>query len=285
MKPAPFRYHAPRTTEDAVRLLAELAPEDGRVLAGGQSLVPTMAFRLARPAHLIDINNIAALDRLAVADGALHIGACVRHAAFHSPVDDGPLGGLLSEVVRHIAHDPIRRRGTFCGSLAHADPASEWCCAAVALDAEMTATGAAGARRIAAREFFDGVMTTALAADELLSAVHIALPPADMRYGFAEFSRRAGDFAIAMALAGFRIEDGRIADARIAVGGAEPAARRIKDAEDAIAGRAPGAEAFAAAAAAAAEAVEPMEDARVPAGWRRELVRTLVRRALERAAR
>ena len=116
-------------------MLAEVAPDDGRVLAGGQSLVPIMAFRLARPAHLVDINGVAALDRLAGQGGKLAIGACVRHAAFHKPVVEGPLGRLLATVVRHIAHHPIRTRGTFCGSLAHADPASEWCLVAATLDA------------------------------------------------------------------------------------------------------------------------------------------------------
>src|SRR5882724_3527585 len=116
--------------EDAVRLLAELAPREGRVLAGGQSLVPIMAFRLARPAHLIDINAVAGLDGFVARDGVFCIGARVRHAAFHRSVVDGPLGDLLTTVVRHIAHYPIRLRGTFCGSLAHADPAAEWCAVA-----------------------------------------------------------------------------------------------------------------------------------------------------------
>src|ERR1700757_2688563 len=137
MKPAPFRHYAPTTVEEAVALLAQLAPQDGRVLAGGQSLVPTMAFRLARPAHLVDINGIAALARLTSAQRTLAIGACVRHAAFYRGAAEGPLGGLLAAVVRHIAHHPIRTRGTFCGSLAHADPASEWCTVAATLDAEM----------------------------------------------------------------------------------------------------------------------------------------------------
>src|SRR5437870_1300703 len=114
MKPAPFVHHAPATIAETVALLAEFAEDDGRILAGGQSLVPTMAFRLARPAHLIDINAVAGLDRLAVAGDALAIGACVRHAAFHRPVVAGPLGALLAHVVRHIAHYPIRVRGTFC---------------------------------------------------------------------------------------------------------------------------------------------------------------------------
>src|SRR5260370_18927260 len=124
MKPAAFRYHAPKTVDEAIALLAEFADDDGRVLAGGQSLVPSMAFRLARPAHLVDINGIVELDRIAIADGKLAIGACVRHTAFYRPVAEGPLGRLLSSVVRHIAHHPIRTRGTFCGSLVHADPAS-----------------------------------------------------------------------------------------------------------------------------------------------------------------
>src|SRR5215216_4673287 len=187
MKPARFRYHAPKTIEEALDTLAEVAPEDGRVLAGGQSLVPIMAFRLARPAHLVDINGIEALRRLAVDGERLCIGACVRHAAFHKPVVDGPLGRLLSAVVRHIAHYPIRTRGTFCGSIAHADPASEWCAVAAALDARMVATSVRGTRTIPAHEFFAGLMTTALEEDELLSEVQLPVLPADTRVGFCEF--------------------------------------------------------------------------------------------------
>src|ERR1700688_1210044 len=180
MKPAPFQYHAPKTVEEAVAVLAQVAPADGRVLAGGQSLVPTMAFRLARPAHLVDINGIAELGRIAMADRKLAIGACVRHAAFYRPVAEGPLGRLLATVVRHIAHHPIRTRGTFCGSIANADPASEWCAVAVALGAEMVARSIRGTRVIPAQEFFAGIMTTALADDELLTEVRLPLPPADI---------------------------------------------------------------------------------------------------------
>ncbi|MPY70166.1 MAG: xanthine dehydrogenase family protein subunit M [Alphaproteobacteria bacterium] len=284
MKPAPFQYHAPKTVADAVALLAAHAGDDGRILAGGQSLVPTMAFRLARPAHLIDINNVEGLDCIAEAGGRLCIGATVRHAAFHKPVTAGPLGALLSAVVRHIAHYPIRQRGTFCGSLAHADPASEWCCVAAALDAELVARSARGERVIQAAAFFDGAMTTTLAEDELLAEARLPLLPEGTKFGFQEFSRRAGDFAIAMALVAFRVEGGRIADARIGIGGAEPAARRIAKAEAALDGAAPGKDAFAAAADAAAAAMDPMEDVNTSAGYRRDLVRTLVRRALEDAA-
>ena len=175
MKPAPFHYHAPKTIEEAVATLKRVAPDDGRVLAGGQSLVPTMAFRLARPKHLVDINGVAALARLVVEGERLCIGACVRHAAFERPAAKGPLGELLRDVVRHIAHRPIRARGTFCGSIAHADPASEWCLVAAALGAEMVARSAHGERVIAAKDFFAGIMTTALREDELLTEVRLPL--------------------------------------------------------------------------------------------------------------
>jgi carbon-monoxide dehydrogenase medium subunit len=285
MKPAAFSYHAPKTVDETVAMLAELAPQDGRVLAGGQSLVPTMAFRLAKPAHLVDINGVEALNRLAVEGGKLVIGACVRHAAFHRQVCDGPLGKLLSEVVRHIAHFPIRNRGTFCGSLAHADPASEWALVLVALDGEVLAKSARGERVIAARDFFQGVMTTALRDDELLAEARLPVLAAGTRCGFYEFSRRAGDFALASALATYQVEGGKIVEPHVALGGAEVSPRRIAEAERAIAGAEPGDTAFRAAAAAAAGAVDPMEDIVNTAEFRRDLVLAVTRRALERAAR
>jgi carbon-monoxide dehydrogenase medium subunit len=284
MKPAPFRYHAPKTIAEAVETLAEVAPEDGRVLAGGQSLVPIMAFRLARPAHLVDINGVEALGRLAVDGGKLCIGACVRHAAFHKPVVEGPLGRLLATVVRHIAHHPIRTRGTFCGSIAHADPASEWCLVVAALEGEMVAQSTAGTRTIPARDYFRGIMTTALKEDELLIEVRLPILPADTHCGFYEFNRRAGDFALAMALATFRMKDGAMIEPRVAVGSVEPQPRRIAQAEDALAGRPPGRAAFEAAAEAVAAAVDPLDDAITGAEYRRDLACTITRRALERAA-
>jgi len=284
MKPAAFRYHAPKTVDEAVALLAEVAPQDGRVLAGGQSLVPTMAFRLAKPTHLVDINGVAGLNRIEVGGGKLRIGACVRHAAFERPVCDGPLGKLLADVMRHIAHYPIRNRGTFCGSLAHADPASEWCLVLAALDGEVVAKSARGQRVIAARDFFKGIMTTALRDDELLVEARLPLLPGDTRCGFYEFSRRAGDFAMAAALGVYRVEGGKMAEPRVAVGGAEPNPRRIAQAETKLAGAAPGDAAFRAAADAAMTAVDAMEDATTTAEFRRDLVLAVTRRALERAA-
>jgi carbon-monoxide dehydrogenase medium subunit len=284
VKPAPFTYHLPKTVDEAVAKLAEVGRHDGRVLAGGQSLVPMMAFRMARPAHLIDINNVAGFDRLAVEDDVLSIAPCVRHATFHRPAVSGPTGALLAKVVGHIAHYPIRLRGTFCGSLAHADPASEWCLAAVTLGAEIVALSARGSRVIAADDYFEGMMMTTLAEDELLREVRLPLLPDDARFGFYEFSRRAGDYAIAMALATYRLRDGAIVEPRVGVGGAEGRPRRIAEAEAALAGQRPGADVFCAAGEAAAAAVDPLEDVHADAEFRRDLVRAVTRRALERAA-
>jgi aerobic carbon-monoxide dehydrogenase medium subunit len=284
MKPAAFRYHAPGTLNEAVAILAEVAVDDGRVLAGGQSLVPTMAFRLARPKHLVDINGIAELGGLFVEHRKLLIGACVRHAAFHGPVVKGPLGRLLSCVAPHIAHYPIRARGTFCGSLAHADPASEWCLVSATLDAEMVARSVRGERSLPADQFFEWVMTTKLAGDEILTQARLPILPDDTRFGFYEFARRAGDYAIAMALVVYRVEGRLIVDPRVGVGGAEGRPRRIPEAERALLGRESTAQTFYSAADAAAAAIDPMQDMHCSADYRRDLVRTVTRRALERAA-
>jgi carbon-monoxide dehydrogenase medium subunit len=285
MKPAPFVRHVPRTLDEALKILAEVAPQDGRVLAGGQSLVPMMAFRVARPAHLVDINEVAGLDRLAVEGDKLAIGACVRHAAFHKAAVKGPLGALLREVARHIAHYPIRMRGTFCGSLANADPASEWCLVAATLDAELVAKSARDERVIAAKDFFQGIMTTALREDELLAEVRLPLLNEDTKFGFNEFSRRAGDFAMGAALVTYRLDGGKIVEPRVGVGGAEPHPRRIAAAEAALNGQAPADKAFRAAADAAAGAIDPLEDHQTTGEYRRDLVRAVVRRALEQAAK
>jgi carbon-monoxide dehydrogenase medium subunit len=284
MKSAPFVRHVPRTVDEAIGMLAEFGPQDGRVLAGGQSLVPIMAFRLARPAHLIDINKVAELGRLSADGKVLSIGAVVRHAAFHRPVVDAAMGRLLSTVVRHIAHYPIRTRGTFCGSIAHADPASEWCLVAAALGAEMVATSRRGRRMIAAKDFFQGIMSTALAEDELLTEVRLPVVANDTRFGFHEFNRRAGDFAIAAALVTYRLAGGVIVEPRIGLGGAEARPRRMAEAEALLLNRPPELKVFRAAAEAAADAIDPIEDIQSDAEYRRDLVRAITRRALEHAA-
>jgi carbon-monoxide dehydrogenase medium subunit len=282
MKPAPFIRHVPRTVEEVVDQLSEFAPLDGRILAGGQSLVPIMAFRMARPAHLIDINEVEGLDRLKVDGDILSIGARVRHAAFHRPVVEGPLGQLLSYVVRHIAHYPIRMRGTFGGSLAHADPSSEWCLVAATLGARLVAKSVRGERLIEVADFLEGIMSTSLKEDELLAEVRLPLLSADTQFGFYEFSRRAGDFAMAAALATYRVVDGVIVEARVGIGGAEANPRRISEAEALLNGQAPDTEVFRAAAEVAADAIDPLEDIQTTGEYRRDLVRAVTRRALER---
>jgi carbon-monoxide dehydrogenase medium subunit len=282
MKPAPFDYHAPRSVDEAVELLAAHG-DDAKVLAGGQSLVPAMNFRLARPAVLVDINRIAELDFCAASDGALRIGALTRHARFERPVTGGPLGALLADVVRYVAHLPIRVRGTFAGSLAHADPAAEWCVVATTLDAEIRARGPDGERAIDAAAFFRSILTTSLRPDELITEVRLPALGPDWRFGFTEFSRRAGDFALSMALAVLRLDGGRIAEARIGVGGAGDRPLRISEAEQALQGTVPGPEALAEAGAIAAAAVDPFEDLHASVAYRRDLVRVMTKRALERA--
>ena len=283
MKSAPFVHHVPKTLDEALKTLAEVAPKDGRVLAGGQSLVPIMAFRLAKPAHLVDINGIAGLDKLASNGKILSVGACVRHAAFHKPVTGNPLGQLLTIVARHIAHYPIRMRGTFCGSLAHADPASEWCLVAATLDATLVASSIRGNREIPAKDFFSGIMSTTLAEDELLAETRLPLLSNDTKFGFNEFSRRAGDFAMAASLATYRLQGGKICEARVGVGAAESFPRRIPEAEAALNGSGSTDVAFRAAADAAAKAIDPLEDHQTNADYRRDLVRAVVRRALEQS--
>jgi len=281
MKPAPFIRHVPKTLDEAVKILAKVAPEDGRILAGGQSLVPIMAFRLAKPAHLVDINEVEGLDQITSDGKTLTIRARVRHGAFHKPVVDNPLGALLSYVARHIAHYPIRMRGTYCGSCSHADPSSEWCLTAATLDGVMVAKSVRGERLIPASEFFDSIMTTALKEDELLAEVRLPLLTPDTKFGFYEFSRRAGDFAMSASLVTYRLDGGTMSDVRVGVGGAEPHPRRIAEAEAELTGKTPGDAVFRAAAEAAATAVDAMEDHQTTAEYRRDLVRAVVRRALE----
>ena len=284
MKPAPFVRHAPKTLDEALKILAQVAPQDGRVLAGGQSLVPIMAFRLAKPAHLVDINDVAGLEKITSDGETLTIGARVRHAAFHKSVVDNPLGALLNFVAHHIAHFPIRLRGTFCGSLAHADPASEWCLAVATLSATIVARSVRGERLIPVGDFFEGIMATALAEDELLTEVRLPLLTRETKFGFNEFNRRAGDFAMAASLVTYRLSGGKIADVRVGLGGAEASPRRIAEAEATLAGQPPGDKIFRAVADAAAKAIDPLEDHQTDAAYRRDLVRAVVRRALEHSA-
>ena len=256
------------------------ADEDARVLAGGQSLVPIMNFRLARPSMLVDINRIGGLDYARVDSGTLRIGALVRHAAFERPLTTGPVGALLPKIARHIAHLPIRKRGTFAGSLAHADPASEWCTLALTAGAEIVARGPASERTIAAEDFFDSVFTTSLKPGEMITEVVIPLFDNNWKAGFAEYARRAGDYAIVMAVALVRLDGGKIAEARIGLGNVIEKPIRSREAEALLIGEAPEAELFEAAGEAAAASVEPHVDVHSDAAYKRDLVRAMIKRAL-----
>jgi carbon-monoxide dehydrogenase medium subunit len=278
MKPAKFHYASPGSIDEALTLLG--SEEDARVLAGGQSLVPIMNFRLARPSMLVDINRIGDLAFTRTDNATLRIGALARHSVFEKPVADGPIGALLPRVTRHIAHVPIRIRGTFAGSLAHADPASEWCTLALTAGADIVARKSAGERTIAAEEFFEGVFTTALAPDEMISEIALPLYDQTWKAGFAEYARRAGDYAIVMAVALIRIDQGRIAEARIGLGNVIDRPIRSDAAESTLLGQAPEPDVFTAAGTAAAAAVEPHEDVHSDAAYKRDLVRAMVARAL-----
>jgi aerobic carbon-monoxide dehydrogenase medium subunit len=283
MKPAPFDYVRPSNSAEAVAALAAHG-NDGKAIAGGQSLVAAMNFRLARPAVLVDLNGASDLDYLRVDGGLLRIGALTRHAAFHRPVADGPLGRLLSLVVHHIAHYPIRQRGTFTGSLAHADPASEWCLVARTLDAEMVIANAGGKRICGAADFFKGTFTTAIRPDDLLTEARLPLLGLNWHFGFSEFSRRAGDFALAMSLAAIEIKGGVIRAARLGVGGVADRPLRLDSLEGELIGQRPSAELIAGIGDAARDLITPTADIHASTDFRRDLIRTVVIRALTQAA-
>ena len=196
LKPAPFDYRKPKSLEDAVALLGTHAGE-AKILAGGQTLVPMMNFRLAAPSMLVDINEIAGLDRIELERGSLKLGALVRWHEIETSPTIAAANPLLAEAVRHIAHYPIRSRGTWAGSCAHADPAAEFPAVAVACGAQFGTFSPRGRRTIDADEFFLGPLTTALEPDEILTDVVFPPWPAGRRWGFDEFSLRPGDFALA----------------------------------------------------------------------------------------
>ncbi|MGH9231456.1 MAG: FAD binding domain-containing protein [Acidimicrobiales bacterium] len=284
MKPAPFDYHLPGTIEEAVTLLTDLGDEEPKVLAGGQSLVPTMNVRLARPGHLVDLNRVAGLDGITREQDEWRIGAMTRHAS----VEDSPVLArelpLLPAVASWIGYRPIRNRGTVGGSLCHADPAAEWPLLARLLRAELDVRSSAGSRTVAADEFFEGVFTTALGDDEVLTAMRFAAPSEPWRWGFSEFARKVGDFAITAVGALLRLADGVVTDASLVVAGADSTPVRLVEAEAVLTGAAIDDEATAKeAAAAAGAAVDPMEDVHGSSAYRRHLVAVQVERALGHA--
>jgi carbon-monoxide dehydrogenase medium subunit len=281
MKPAPFAYVRADSVPEATAALGRFGDE-GKILAGGQSLLPLMNFRLARPEVLIDIGGLHELSGLRAGDGHVRVGALTRHLDLERCGLAGPLGTLLRASAAHVGHLPIRTRGTFGGSVAHADPASEWCILTTLLDGSVTAVSASGERQIAAPDFFETVFTTALEPDELLTEVTLPLLGDTHRVAVAEFTRRAGDFAVVAAMVACSVRDGMLEEARVCLGGVADRPVRSPAAEAVLTGQPAGASAFTAAADAAAAAVSPPADIHGSAEYRRDLVRVLLRRALER---
>ncbi|MEU8827432.1 FAD binding domain-containing protein [Streptomyces sp. NPDC048636] len=284
MKPAPFVYHRARDAVGATRLLSELG-EESKVIAGGQSLVAMMNFRLARPRHLVDVGGLKELDYLRTGpDGALRIGALTTHHTVETASDErlGSGFAVLRTAMEWVGHLPIRTRGTVGGSIAHADATAEWCLLAVALDAHMVALGPGGERRIPAADFFQGYYTNALDPDELLVEVVF---PAPARYAaLTEFAERRGDFAIVSTVVALDLRDGTVHGGRVALGGVAPLPVRSPEAEAVLARGGPaGPELFTACAEAAAAAADPPGDANGDGPYRTALIRELVRRACEEA--
>jgi len=284
MKLPAFEYACPATLAEAVALLAA-HDGDAKAIAGGQSLVPMLAFRVTAPALLVDLRKLPGLDRIAIGDDGVRLGALVR---WRDILDDKRLARahpLLVAAVRHVAHYQIRNRGTVGGSVAHADPAAEMPGIAVACEAEIAVTGKAGKRTIAAKDFFLGALTTALATDEIITEIRLPAWPAGRRFGFEEFALRRGDFAIAAAAVFYDADaSGRAANAHVGVVGVGDRPARIPAAEAALDGARVDADTIARAAAATSAAVEPHDDIHASAAYRRALVGTMVERALAAAA-
>jgi aerobic carbon-monoxide dehydrogenase medium subunit len=283
MKPAPFEYYAPTTREEALALLAEHGGE-AKPLAGGQSLVPSMNFRLAQPSILVDLNGVADLAGIAEAGGGLSIGAMTRQRAVERSALVSARAPLVAEAMPHIAHSQIRNRGTFGGSLAHADPASELPAVAVTLDMTMHIQSANATRSLPAAEFFLGLFTTALEPEELL--VRVEIPPLPARTGtaFEEFARRHGDYALAGVCAVVTLADsGTVSDAKIVLFSVGDMPVVSQAAVGVLRGELPTEEAVRAAAEAVDGDIDPQRDIHATSAYRRHLSKVLVRRVLERA--
>jgi aerobic carbon-monoxide dehydrogenase medium subunit len=283
MKLPPFEYKSPTTLAEAAAILA--AEDGARPLAGGQSLLPMLAFRLAAPSVLVDLKRIPDLRRITIDDKGVHLGAMTR---WRDILDDARLQTahpLLVAAIDHVAHYQIRNRGTVGGSLAHADPATEMPGIAVTCEAEIEVMGASGARTVPAAELFVGPLTTSLQPDEIITGVRLPAWPNGRRWGFEEFSKRRGDYALAAVAAFYDTdESGAARNTHIGVIGAGDTPLRVTAAEQALNGRAVGEATIAAAAKAASQAIDPPDDIHAPAAYRRALVGTLLERALTGAA-
>jgi CO/xanthine dehydrogenase FAD-binding subunit len=282
VKPPPFSYARAESLDDALALLEE-GGEDAKLLAGGQSLLPLLAYRLARPSHLVDVDRVPGLDRIEAGPGELELGALVRHVQLEKAALAGAWR-LLAEAAGHVGHLPIRMRGTLGGSLAHADPAAELPLAVLALDGRAVVASRRETREIGAADLLSGPFTTSLAPGEALVAVRVPAPPGRSAGAFVEFAIRTGDFAlVAVAAAAAVDEAGRVVWARVALGGVDATPIRSPAAERKLLGAELTGEVVLAAARSAARGCDPVGDRLADAAYRRELVAVLVRDALLRA--
>ena len=282
VKPPPFAYAAPTTVEEAVGLLTEHAEAEPRVLAGGQSLIPLMNFRLAKPGYLVDLRNVAGLSGIRRDGDILVIGAMTRMSEVERSAEVAVAAPLLAEAIGLVAHAPVRNSGTMGGSLAHADPVAELPAVVLALDAELVAAGPGGTRTIPAAGFFQGPYSTALAPDEILTEIRLPVWPGG--HAFTEFSRIHANFAVVAVAALVDLDGDRIRRAALALAGVAPTPVRATSAERTLADApADDAGTIRAAAAAAAADLSPAGDLHASAETRRGLARTYLRRGIELA--
>ena len=282
MKPPRFEYHRAGSVDEVVALLAEHADE-AKVLAGGQSLVPMLNFRLLRPSILVDINRIPDLAYVREDGDAIRVGALTRHHQLETSPVIARHFPVLTEAMMHVAHLAIRNRGTIGGSLSHADPAAELPMMAMLLDAELKIVSRVGMRRVAARDFFRDALTVDLAEDELVTEVVLPKLPPATGWGFEEVSRRSGDFAVAAVAVTLTLDRGAIAEARIAMTGVAPTPRRASEAEEMLAGKNLDGGVSKDVIEAIRSAAEPPTDLHASSDYRRHLVGVLAGRALAAA--
>jgi CO/xanthine dehydrogenase FAD-binding subunit len=279
LKPADFQYYRPRQINEALALLNQLG-EESKILAGGQSLMPLMNFRLAQPSHLIDINFIEGLDYIRKENGVFRIGCLARQSRVLNDAAVKRDCPLLAEALVHVGYEQTRNRGTFCGSLAHADPAAELPAAVLALDGSVIVGNSTQRREISARDFFQTYLTTALGSDDMVLEAAIPEQPARAGSSFVEFARRFGDFAIvgvAAVIAAFHDE---ISECRIALAGVGDRPWRERSIEEMLIGKKASPELFSRAAKAVASGISPSSDIHASDAYRRSLAAVLTRRAL-----
>ncbi|MDB5607463.1 MAG: Molybdopterin dehydrogenase, FAD-binding [Bradyrhizobium sp.] len=284
MKPPVFEYASPTTMAEAVGLLAA-RNGNAKVISGGQSLLPMLAFRLTSPELLVDLKHLKNLGTISVGDDGVRLGARVRWCDIESDQRLVQSHPLLAEAIKHVAHYQVRNRGTVGGSLAHADPSAEMPGVALTCDAQMTIVGSSGTRVEKAADFFTGPLQTSLEPDEILTEVHLPAWPAARRWAFREFARRKGDFAMAgVALFYDLDEKNRAVDAHIGAIGVADCPIRLAAAEAALNGNVVNEKTIAAVAAVAKESIDPPSDIHAPSAYRRSLVGTLLARGLAQSA-